>query len=226
LQNQISLKVRLIGEQQIIQGEINDFCLYLSEFNPEKRHSTKHYVIHPCSISLNGSTPENKGLHLSLQSTHIKICISPAIIELWNNVSQTLTTTEQSAEDMCVEEIDHSHLWDVKPFDEDQFWFIRVGEFGESFLCLCVFFCIRSSLYSDEAEDALSMASLSLEEVKPELCLVDVPSIIVIIEAGSGVHTIPMLYLETSLEAKVNNWSSEVCSVSHYMISYSFVNCS
>jgi hypothetical protein len=62
------------------------------------------------------------------------------------------------------------------------------------------------------------MASLSLEEAKPELCLVDVPSIIVIIEAGSGVHTIPMLYLETSLEARVNNWSSEVCDLEKIVI--------
>jgi hypothetical protein len=64
--------------------------------------------------------------------------------------------------------------------------------------------------FIDEGEDALSLASFSMEEVKPELCVVDVPSIVIIIEAGSGVHTIPMLYVATSLEAKVNNWSSEV----------------
>jgi hypothetical protein len=45
-------------------------------------------------------------------------------------VSKTLTTTEQSAQDMCVEETDHSNLWDVKSFEDDQFWFIRVGKFG------------------------------------------------------------------------------------------------
>jgi vacuolar protein sorting-associated protein 13A/C len=100
----------------------------LSEFNPEKRNTTKHYVIHPCSISLNGSTPDNKGLHLSLQSSNIKICISPAIIELLNNVTTTLTSTEQCALGTSEEDCDKSDLWKVKSFDDDQFWFIRVGE--------------------------------------------------------------------------------------------------
>lgn len=77
LQNEVTLKLRNTGLKNAIQGEIKNFCLYLSKFQPDVRTSVKNYVIHPCVISLNGSTKDDGGLHLSLMTSNIKISVSP-----------------------------------------------------------------------------------------------------------------------------------------------------
>lgn len=115
------------GEKQNIQGEIKQFSLYLSEFNPQRRNHTKHYVLHPCSIHLNGSTPEGKGLHVSLSVSKIKICVSPSTIELMNKIIATMTLQENAQALVKNEPCDFSDLWKSKKFDEDDFWFIKVS---------------------------------------------------------------------------------------------------
>lgn len=115
------------GEKQNIQGEIKNFSLYLSEFNPQRRHHTKHFVLHPCSISLNGSTPEGKGLHVSLNVSKIKICVSPATIELMNKIVATMTQQDNSQALVQKEPVDYSDLWTPKKFKDDDFWFIKVS---------------------------------------------------------------------------------------------------
>jgi len=74
------MKLRTYGERMYIRGEINELCLYMSKFNPAKRYITKHYILHPCGLSLNGSTPAGKGLHLSLNVSNIKLCVSPGLL--------------------------------------------------------------------------------------------------------------------------------------------------
>lgn len=191
------------GEKQLIQGEIKNFSLYLSEFNPQRRHQTKHYVLHPCAISLNGSTPEDKGLHVSLQVSKIKICVSPATIELMNKIVATMTQQENETEKEKKEPVDYSDLWQSKEFDDDDFWFIKV----------------------DEGFDALSLNSTSTAPVeKEEKCVVEVPSIAIIIENGIGVHTIPMLFIETSMDAQIANWSSQMAISSNLRLTMSYYN--
>lgn len=191
------------GEKQIIQGEIKNFSLYLSEFNPARRNQTKHYVLHPCAISLTGSTPEDKGLHVSLQVSKIKICVSPATIELMNKIMVTMTQKENAQENEREESPDYSKLWVAKPFEDDDFWFIKV----------------------DEGFDALSLDSFRLEPIgKEEKLVVEVPSIAIIIENGIGVHTIPMLSIETSMDAQVSNWSSEMAISSTLRLTMSYYN--
>ena len=203
LNNEISAKVRLHGEKQIIQGEIKNFSLYLSEFNPQRRNLTKHYVLHPCSINLSGSTPEDKGLHVSLNVSKIKICVSPATIELMNKIVATMTLQENPQDKESKEPTDYRELWHAKSFEEDDFWFIKV----------------------DEGFDALSLDSLILEPTaKEEKCVVEVPSIAIIIENGIGVHTIPMLFIETSMDAQISNWSSEMGITSTLRLTMSYYN--
>jgi vacuolar protein sorting-associated protein 13A/C len=195
--------VRLNGEKQNIQGEIKNFSLYLSEFNPQRRHQTKHYVLHPCSITLNGSTPEDKGLHVSLNVSKIKICVSPATIELMNKIVATMTQQDGNQALIEADPSDYSDLWTPKTFNNDDYWFIKV----------------------EEAEDALSLLSFpEIPVVKEEMCIVEVPSIAFIIENGVGVHTIPMLFIETSMDAKVLNWSSDMEINSTMRLTMSYYN--
>lgn len=76
----MALRVRMQGEKQVIEGEIADLKFYLCEFNPARRHATKHFIIQPCTISLHGNTPEANGMNLSLSTSDIRINVSPGII--------------------------------------------------------------------------------------------------------------------------------------------------
>lgn len=62
------------------------------------------------------------------------------------------------------------------------------------------------------------------ETAKEEKCIVEVPSIAIIIENGVGVHTIPMLFIETSMDAQISNWSSEMKINSTLRLTMSYYN--
>lgn len=63
---------------------------------------------------------------------------------------------------------------------------------------------------SDDAEDVLLVDQISVKEHLPEICIVEVPSIVLVIETGLGYYTYPMLVIETKMNAEVRDWSSEV----------------
>lgn len=63
----------------------------------------------------------------------------------------------------------------------------------------------------DDAEDVvLTMATIEEKEHLPEVCIVEIPSIVLVIETGLGYYTYPMLVIETKMNAEVRDWSSEV----------------
>ena len=61
----------MIGKRQIINGTIKDIQMYTCCFNPKKRASTEAKFLHPFTISVAGSTPENEGLHLEVRQLFI-----------------------------------------------------------------------------------------------------------------------------------------------------------
>lgn len=205
LNSEIAMRFRMIGERQVLKGDIPDLSLYMCEFNPSRRQLTKHHVLHPCSVSLNGSTPEGKGLHLSLEVTEIKLSISPSIIELLNKAMITFTTQEKGDSDIVKPPPDYSEIWDAQDYRDKEFWFLNKTE--------------------DEGIDALSM-NLVIGENKEELCMAEIPSIILIIETGSGYQTIPLLYIETSMQAQIKNWSWQMSVESYLRLAMSYYNSS
>lgn len=115
----------------------------------------------------------------------------------------TMTQQEDAQTLDNVEPTDYSDLWQPKKFRDEGSWFVKVEKI-------------------EEAEDALSV--YTLPPVKEEKCIVEVPSIAIIIENGVGIHTIPMLFIETSMDAKVLNWSSEMEIDSTLRLTMSYYN--
>lgn len=102
----------------------------------------------------------------------------------------TVTTTEAKDESIVEAIPDYSDLWEVKKYQEDDFWFMKV----------------------EEAEDILATEYIPapIAERKPELCIVEMPSIVIVIETGFGYYTYPMLVIETKMNAEIRDWSSDV----------------
>lgn len=109
----------------------------------------------------------------------------------------TVTTTEIRNE--CIEEElpDYIKLWQIEEYKEDDFWFMKV----------------------EEAQDILAIDHFqSIAERKPEVCIVEVPSIVIVIETGFGYFAKPMLVIEIKMNAEIRDWSSDV-SFKHSNIS-------
>lgn len=115
--------------------------------------------------------------------------MTAAIIEIISKATSTVTTTEVKNENVVEELTDYSDLWEIKKFKEDDFWFMKV----------------------DEAEDILAVEYIQPIAVrKSEVCIVEVPSIVIVIETGFGYYTYPMLVIETKMNAEIRDWSSDV----------------
>lgn len=52
-----------------------------------------------------------------------------AIIELLNKVMTTVTSTEAKDASIIQERPDHSDLWKIKDYKEEDYWFMKVGTY-------------------------------------------------------------------------------------------------
>lgn len=159
----------------------------MCSFLPERRDATRHYILHPAVISLQGSTPESEGLHISLKLSDIIINISPTTIELLNKAMLSITSGAAEKAAIDRDATDYSKIWYPKPFHSKTYWFTKV----------------------EEAIEAKEIPmSLQSDAEKTEKCVIEMPSITLVIESGQGYYTKPLLSLDTRMTAVFNNWSS------------------
>lgn len=72
---------------------------------------------------------------------------------------------------------------------------------------------LKLTKITDDAEDVLTLERIEVKEHLPEVCIVEIPSIVLVIETGLGYYTYPMLVIETKMNAEVRDWSSEVKAI-------------
>lgn len=113
-----------------------------------------------------------------------------AIIEIINKAVSTVTKTESKDESIVEVLPDYSELWEVKKYKEDDFWFLKVEG-------------------AEEAAESIEHYQ-PISERKSEVCIVEVPSITIVIETGFGYYTYPQLVIETRMNAEIRDWSSDV----------------
>ncbi|KAM8714231.1 hypothetical protein ACLKA7_014379 [Drosophila subpalustris] len=201
---QAHLNYRSINDKQIINGQIDALKIYMCSFLPERREATRHYILHPCVISLQGSTPEEEGMHISLKLSDIIINVSPATIELLNKAMKSITTG--TAEKAAIEKAstDYSKIWYPKPFSSQTYWFTKV----------------------ESGTDALILDSDfgTTGRTKTEKCVIEVPSITVVIESGMGYYTKPLISLDTRMTAVFNNWSRNLTAHGSLTLNMNYYN--
>ncbi|XP_066252738.1 intermembrane lipid transfer protein Vps13 isoform X1 [Euwallacea similis] len=191
LNSEIIVKLRINGDHQVINGLIKDLQLYTCNYNPAKRAETKANVLHPVTISLAGSTPEGKGLHVELLVEQVVLRVSPACIELLNRVLVTMSKSPASEDLREEDQFTFQSLWDQRSFQDNEFWFLK----------------------GEEAVEATEDSICEQNSTKPalqELCIISMPSIVVTMEAGVANKTVPFLLFETSLRGRAKNWSSQL----------------
>ncbi|XP_051160676.1 intermembrane lipid transfer protein Vps13 isoform X3 [Leptopilina boulardi] len=199
LNNEILLKVRLMGEHQVISGSIKDLSITTGIYNIEKRADSMYEVLKPCSISVAGSTPEGEGLHLDICFTDIHVSVSPGVIEILNKVVQTVTKTEEEDSEIEKPGPSHERLWLISPYQEKDYWFLKT-EFGIE--------AIEDMILADEEY---------LPVYKPEVAIISAPVILLTLEAGVGNKTLPMLLFHLGFQSNINDWSTKTMSLESSM---------
>lgn len=195
LNTELLLKMRIMGEHQVIAGSIKDLSLLTGIYNPARRADWIYQVLRPCSISVAGSTPEGKGLHLEVCCTDIHISVSPGVIEILNKVIHTVTRKEEENKEVVKPEPNYEGLWIVTPFEENNYWFLKTEIAMEA---------LEEFTYPDDE---------IVTAYKPELAIVSAPTILFTLEAGVGNKTLPMLLLHMGFQSNVNDWSTKSMSV-------------
>ncbi|KAH8307603.1 hypothetical protein KR044_004766 [Drosophila immigrans] len=200
---QAHLNYRAINDKQIINGQIDALKIFMCAFLPERREQTRHYILHPCVISLQGSTPEEEGMHISLKLSDIIINVSPATIELLNKAMMSITvgTAEKAAIDK--QSNDFGELWYPKSFKSRRYWFTKVES-------------------AAEAQEVDYPTSLGRQ--KTEKCVIEMPSITVVIESGMGYYTKPLISLDTRMTAVFNNWSRNLTAHGSLTLNMNYYN--
>jgi len=196
LNMQLLLKIQIMGEHQMITGSIKDFSILTGIYNPAKRADWIYEVLKPCSININGSTPEGKGLHVEVLFTDIHISVSPGVIEILNRVIQTVMMEKEEKEiEIIKPEPDYERLWMITPFEEYDYWFLKTEVAMEAF---------EEFTYLDEEIAAA---------YKPELAVILAPTILFTLEAGVGNKTLPMLLLHASFQSNIMDWSTRSMTI-------------
>jgi len=200
---EITMKLRMQGTHLFISGALTDLELFSCCFNPERRKETKAQILRKATLNVQGSTPPGQGLHMDVATTNLRLAVSPGTIELLNRVMVAFTQAKIESDEESEVEKDYSKIWTVGKLTDTDYWFLK----------------------TEVAEDAAEM--ISLEQPKPkldEVCLLQIPSLVITLEAGVGTKTLPMLLLETNMQATVRNWSSKLSVDSTTSLQMSYYN--
>ncbi|KAJ8665252.1 hypothetical protein QAD02_006914 [Eretmocerus hayati] len=201
LNTELLMKIRTMGEHQVITGSIKDLSILTGIYNPKKRSDFLYQVLRPTTVSIAGSTPEGKGLHVDICSTDIHISVSPGVIEILNRVVQTITKANEEEDELKKLELNHEGLWTASPFKEPDYWFLKAEVAVEA----------SEDLQLSDDEDTV------VPTYKPELAIVSMPTILFTLEAGVGNKTLPMLLLHLGFQTNAIDWSSNSMSLESTM---------
>lgn len=200
------MHIEIRDERLTVSGDVVHINLFVCEYDPKRHRCTKHYVLNPFRLTFHAAPPSNvAGVNIRVTASDIRISISPVPFELLSKAAkmlEELTTVAYSAKRRTNlwSVVDYSDLWTPHQFTGLNYWFLRVDE----------------TTVAKELDAKMKLAEQ--QQVEPlnvvervEVCSLDVPSISVVIETGFGFYTHPMLSLTTSLNAKIEDWSTDVC---------------
>lgn len=200
--NEVTFKLRMTGNHKVMDGCVNDLQLYSCCFNPKRRKETMAQILHPCRISLAGSTPEGQGLHLEVLMTDIRLRVSPATIGLLSSVQRQLAVASADAEG-GEKEVDYSNIWTPQKFQDADYWFLK----------------------TEVGEDVVTVTDITEGPVPTgEVCMLIAPSVVITVEAGVGSQTLPMILVDIGFHGSVKDWSTQMCVTSSLTLQMAYYN--
>ncbi|KFM61574.1 Vacuolar protein sorting-associated protein 13C, partial [Stegodyphus mimosarum] len=208
LNNEIDLKMTIAGTSQAISGSINNLTFYTACFNAEKRRETSAKILSPCHIDVQCNFREHSQ-HLDVIFRDLIFHISPGTVTLITSILSSIVSEPVKVEDKAtLEEKDYSDLWTVKSLKDEKFWFLETVAVEEA-ICM-------------EKEDSLQDIVVQ-PEIHQQL-LFTMRKVVITLEAGVGTRTVPMLLMESSFQADIRDWASNLYIGSSFSLEMSYYN--
>ncbi|KAB0368817.1 hypothetical protein FD755_019851, partial [Muntiacus reevesi] len=169
-------------ENDRMTAAIKDLQVKACPFLPVKRKGKITTVLQPCDLFCQATqiSPDPQVLELSVKSLTLKV--SPVII----NTVITITSALYTAKETIPKETASStaHLWEKKDTKDLNMWFL------------------------EEPNEAVKTAHTPELVPKGEIIKMNIDSIFLVLEAGIGHRTVPMLLAKSRFSGEGKNWSS------------------
>ena len=190
--------------QMSVLASLTDICCHTCRYNPDDREGTMTQILKPCTLSFSVNQQNGHGMRINVNISDMILNVSPYSIQIIRNSVQTFLesmTKDAAGEDVSslekqnlttIHEEDYSDLWTTQQVNEDQLWFLKHN-------------CEQSM----EVTEATNLDSFSTNSAAnlDEQAVIKINNLIVVVEAGVGANTMPLLLVESSLNFDVRNWS-------------------
>uniref|UniRef100_A0A8C3T172 Vacuolar protein sorting 13 homolog C n=1 Tax=Chelydra serpentina TaxID=8475 RepID=A0A8C3T172_CHESE len=170
---------------QRMTAQVKDVKVLACAFLREKQDKNITTVLQPCSLVVENMTHVSGVQSMAVTIEQLIIKISPIIL---NTVMTIMAAIKPKAkeEDSQRTTSDSGNLWDVKPINQCNAWFLGV----------------------DVAMEATETFTDSEHAPKNENFDVGVKSVQITLECGLGHRTVPLLLIESTFSGTLKNWSS------------------
>ncbi|KAM6169962.1 intermembrane lipid transfer protein VPS13A [Rhynchocyon petersi] len=169
-------------ENDRMTAAIKDLQVRACPFLPVKRKGNITTVLQPCDLFYQatqiGTDPQV--IDISVKSLTIKV--SPVIINTLITITSALYTTKETAPKETASSA--AQLWEIKDTKNLKMWFL------------------------EEPNEAEKIAPVTELIPKGEMMKMNIDSIFIVLEAGIGHRTVPMLLAKSRFSGEGKNWSS------------------
>ncbi|CAC5424184.1 VPS13A_C [Mytilus coruscus] len=186
LNTETTLKMKVHPEYQKISTKVNDLQIFSCVFS--NREAVAAQILNKSEIWFESEKNFNKGTEMRIETSNLIFNISPATIKTISKICAALATTPELKKETCTYTVPHD-LWEVKKLVDSDFWFL-----------------------SEEPEkQEEELVNVDAEwKVRLEQLIAKIPLMIIRIEGGVGMRTVPLLRVESSISADVKNWTSKL----------------
>uniref|UniRef100_A0A8C0J913 Vacuolar protein sorting 13 homolog C n=1 Tax=Chelonoidis abingdonii TaxID=106734 RepID=A0A8C0J913_CHEAB len=170
---------------QRMTAQVKDVKVLACAFLREKQDKNITTVLQPCSLVVENMTHVSGEQSMAVTIEQLIIKISPIIL---NTVMTIMAAIKPKAkeEDSKGTTSASGNLWDVKPINQCNAWFLGV----------------------DVATEATETFMDSEHALRNENFDVSVQSVQITLECGLGHRTVPLLLIESAFSGTLKNWSS------------------
>uniref|UniRef100_A0A8C8RP73 Vacuolar protein sorting-associated protein 13C n=1 Tax=Pelusios castaneus TaxID=367368 RepID=A0A8C8RP73_9SAUR len=186
---------------QRMTAQVKDLKVLACAFLREKQDTNITTVLQPCSLIVENMVHVSGIQNMAVTIQELIVKISPIIL---NTVMTIMAAIKPKAkeEDSQGTTGESENLWDVKPINQCNAWFLGV----------------------DVATEATETYTDSEHALKNENFDVAVKSVQITLECGLGHRTVPLLLIESAFSGTLKNWSSLMGATADMMLEVHYYN--
>ncbi|GFY45163.1 vacuolar protein sorting-associated protein 13 [Trichonephila inaurata madagascariensis] len=206
LNNEIDLRVTMSGSSQAITGSIKNLTFYTACFNCDKRDETSAKILSPCDIDIQCNFREHSQ-HMDVMFRDLILHISPGTVHLLTNIlSSIVSEPTVNDSETKIEKEDYCNLWNEKALKDNKYWFLET--------------VTAKDALEEEKEESICPIPTNIHQQM----LFTMRKVVITIEAGVGTRTVPMLLMESSFQADIRDWASNIYIGSSFSLEMSYYN--